>query len=113
MSRLKECMKTKTPEWTMSDVTYVLKHLKIGKSKDAYDFPNEIFRPDIAGDDLICAITKIMNRIKNDMLQLCNVTNLYKEKVTEHIIIHIEESSGPKYLATSLINSCTMTSMKM
>ena len=52
-----------------------LVEMKMKKSKDAYDLPNEIFRPDIAGDDLVCAITKIMNRIKNeltypDMLQL-------------------------------------------
>ena len=59
--------------------------MKQGKSKDAYDLPNEIFKPGIAGDDLIHAVTKLINRIKNELnfshlLQLCNVTHLYKKK---------------------------------
>ena len=85
ISRLKECSQIKTPEWTIADVTNVLKQLKKGKSKDAYDFPNEIFKPGIAGDDHICVVTKLMNKIKNELnyphlLLLCNVTNLYKKK---------------------------------
>ena len=66
-------------------MTNVLQHLKSGKSEDAYDLPNEIFKPDIAGIDLVLAVTKLMNRIKNElsfpkMLELCNVTNIYKRK---------------------------------
>ena len=83
--RLAECSQNKTKEWSISDVTSVLKNLKIGKSKDAYDLPNEIFKPGVAGQDLILAVTKLMNRIKNELsyptlLELCNVTNLYKRK---------------------------------
>ena len=49
-----------------------------------YDLPNEIFKPEVAGDDLILAVTKLMNRIKNELsystlLELCSVTNLYKK----------------------------------
>ena len=83
--RLQECSKIKTPDWTIENVRSVLSSLKTGKSKDAYDLPNEIFKPEVAGEDLIIAITKLMNRIKNELsyptlLELCSVTNLYKRK---------------------------------
>ena len=47
--------------------------------------PNEIFKPGVAGDDLILAVTSLMNRIKNELnfpdpMNKCNVTNLYKNK---------------------------------
>jgi hypothetical protein len=66
-------------------VTNVLKSLKTGKSKDPYELPNELFRPNTAGDDLILAVTKLMNRIKEELvfpdpMTMCNVTNLYKNK---------------------------------
>ena len=83
--RLLKASDNKTPAWTEEDVKYVLKHLKTGKSRDPYDMPNEIFNPEVAGDDLIHAITKLMNRIKDELLfpvpmNVCNVTNLFKNK---------------------------------
>ena len=47
--------------------------------------PNEIFKPDVAGSDLILAITKLMNRIKDELhfpepINVCNVTNMFKNK---------------------------------
>ena len=67
------------------DVTCVLKQMKKGKSKDPFDIPNELFMLDAAGDDLILAITKLMNRIQTEqifpsLMGTCNVTNLYKNK---------------------------------
>ena len=35
-------------------------------SKYAYDLTNEIFKQDAGGDDLVSAITKLMNRIKKE-----------------------------------------------
>ena len=64
--RLEECSKTKTPDWSIEDVKYVLNNLKAGKSKDAYDLPNEVFKQDTAGEDLVIAITKLMNCIKKN-----------------------------------------------
>ena len=83
--RLKEASTNKTPEWSVEDVIFVLKSLKTGKSKDPYDIPNELMKPDVAGTDLILAVTKIMNRIKTELvfpapLNVCNVTNLFKNK---------------------------------
>ena len=47
--------------------------------------PNELFLLSNAGDDLILAITTLMNQIKDqqvfpECLRLCNVTNAYKNK---------------------------------
>ena len=64
--RLFKAGNNKTPPWTVQDVTNVLKSLKTGKSKDPYDMPNEIFMPGVARDDLILAVTNLMNRIKNE-----------------------------------------------
>ena len=71
--------------WSVDDIKNVLKKLKTGKAKDPYDFPNEIFRPNVAGEDLILAITKLLNRIKTELIfpspmNVCNVTNLFKKR---------------------------------
>ena len=47
--------------------------------------PNELFILANAGDDLVLAITKLMNHMKEQLvfpecLTLCNVTNAYKNK---------------------------------
>ena len=47
--------------------------------------PNKIFHQDVVGDALILAITKLMNRIKGELLfpvpmNVCNLTNLFKNK---------------------------------
>ena len=83
--RLKIASVNKIPPWSIDDVTNVLKGLKTGKSKDPYDIPNELFKPEVAGSNLILAITKLMNRIKDELtfpspMGVCNVTNLYKNK---------------------------------
>ena len=88
--RLKKVSRSKTSPWTVEDVTNVLKSLKNGKSKDPYDIPNELFKPSVAGDNLILAITLLMNRIKDELIfpnpmNLCNVTNLYKNKGSQQV----------------------------
>ena len=62
----------------------VFKSLKIGKPKGPYETPNELFKPEIAGANLILAITKLMNRIKDELhipipMNIFNLTNLYKK----------------------------------
>ena len=84
-TRLAETEKNKSREWSHEDVLIVLKGLKAGKSKDPHDIPNELFKPEVAGDDLINATRIIMNRMKNELVvpenvNVCNVTNLYKNK---------------------------------
>ena len=83
--RLDIAKKDKSPQWTVEDIKFVLKHLKKKISKDPYELPNEIFHLSNAGDDLILALTKLMNKIKDlcefpECLTVCNVTNAYKNK---------------------------------
>ena len=76
-----------TPPWTMSNLEKVLKHLKKDKSRySRYSrYSNEIFRPEVAGDDLQLAILKLMNKIKQeqiypDCLEICNISSIWKKK---------------------------------
>ena len=85
LERLKKSKENKTPPWTIEDVTFAIKYLKKKVSKDPYDMPNELVMIESAGDDLILAITKLMNMMKDqgvfpEALNLCNVTNAYKNK---------------------------------
>ena len=75
----------KTPPWEMKDLERVLKHLKRNKSRDPLGFCNELFRPEVAGDDLKIAILKLMNRIKDEQifpecLEICNISSIWKKK---------------------------------
>ena len=77
-------------------MTSVLKCSKTGKSKDPYQLPNELFRPSVAGDDIILAVTKLMNRIKTELhfpslMNICSVTNLYMNKARNQPMIHTGE----------------------
>ena len=49
----------KTDPWSMDDLDAVLKSLKMQKSRDPNDLANEIFKPDVVGDDLKQAILKL------------------------------------------------------
>ena len=54
--RLEIAKRTKTAPWTMDNLDAVLKYLKRNKSRDPFGYANEIFRPEVAGDDLKRAI---------------------------------------------------------
>ena len=69
----------------MKDLDIVLKNLKKQKSRDPYGLANDIFRPEVAGDDLKEAILKLMNKIKKEQiyprcLELCNISSIWKRK---------------------------------
>ena len=83
--RLKLASTMKTPPWQMRDLEIVLKQLKKQKSRDPLGLANEIFRPEVAGDDLKNALLKMMNRIKDEQnfpecLELCNISSIWKKK---------------------------------
>ena len=82
---LKLAKSEKTPPWKMKDLDEVLKNLKKDKSRDPMGLANEIFRPEVAGDDLKLAILKLMNRIKDEQiypksLEICNISSIWKRK---------------------------------
>ena len=69
----------------MDDLDVVLKHLKKNKSRDPLGYANEIFRPEVAGDDLKQAILCLMNKIKEDQiypeaLEMCDISSIWKRK---------------------------------
>ena len=75
----------KTPPWTVANVKKVLGSLKKGKSRDPWGLTNELFRLDVAGDNLIEAITLLMNEIKSQgkvphLLNYANITSFWKGK---------------------------------
>ena len=75
----------KTPDWTKEEVKEALKGLKQGVSRDPSNLANEIFHPDVAGNDFVLAITKLMNKMKKDQVfpqqfQSCNITSIWKSK---------------------------------
>ena len=82
---IKKARGNKTPEWSKIDVIKVLKNLKSKVSRDPLGYANGLFNPKVAGEDMIKAITKLVNRIKTDQifpkcLQQCNISSIWKRK---------------------------------
>ena len=83
--RLNSARKKKTPPWTIEDLDHVLKNLKRNKSRDPMGYANELFHPNVAGDDLKKAIISLMNRIKSEqqypeVLEVCDISSIFKNK---------------------------------
>ena len=77
--------RNKTPDWTIKDLCKVLNHLKNDKSRDPHGLANELFKNDVAGDDLKLALLTLMNRIKSEQvfpnaLEYCNISSIWKQK---------------------------------
>ena len=75
----------KTPPWSENDVISALKSLKNGKCRDPLGLINEIFKPEVAGKDLISSLTIIMNKVKENnkipaLFRLKNISTIYKNK---------------------------------
>ena len=61
--RLEAAKKNNTPPWTMNDLEKVLKSLKKNKARDPLGLANEIFHPDVAGEDLKNSKANEQNKI--------------------------------------------------
>ena len=66
-SRLRSTIKNKTKDWELSDLKQALKELNKNKSADSMGYINELFQEDTAGDDLILALLKLINKIKSTL----------------------------------------------
>ena len=82
--RVETSKQNKATEWSMEDLKEALKHIKKNKSRDPEGHCNELFREEVAGSDLLKAILKIMNMIKNKqvypkIMEKCNITSLHKK----------------------------------
>ena len=52
----------KTAPWTLYDLKRVLKSLKNGKCRDPKGLVNELFKPGVAGEDLIQLILHMLSQ---------------------------------------------------
>ena len=97
--RLDQAAKNKTEPWTTKNVEAAIRSLNMGTSKDPYGLPNELFKKGVAGKGLINAIVKLMNAIKESpkeypsVMELCNVTSIYKNKGDRNFLTRTEERS--------------------
>ena len=77
--------KNKTPDWSSRDLHKVLEQLKMNKSRDPHGLANELFKNEVAGNDLKRALLLLMNRIKSEQifpkaLEFCNISSIWKQK---------------------------------
>ena len=80
--RLDEAAQNKTPPWTDADVRLAAKDLITGIYKDPHGHLNDIFKYGLAGEGLIKAVTKLMNKLKDNTKEYPEVMNIciYKKK---------------------------------
>jgi hypothetical protein len=69
----------------MKQLLKVLKGLKKGKARDPLNLVNEIFRPEVAGSDMLLALLKIVNAVREQQeyptkLKYADITSVYKGK---------------------------------
>ena len=77
--------RNKSKPWTMDDLELILKHLKIGKTRDPNGWANELFRNEVAGKGLKISMLKLFNKIKfensiPDFIRNADVVTIYKGK---------------------------------
>ena len=69
----------------MKQLVKVLSSLKKGKARDPLNLVNDIFNPEVAGEDLKIALLKIANKINEEqmyptLLKYADITSVYKGK---------------------------------
>ena len=85
MLRLESSRLNKSPDWEMENLDKVLKRLKKNKTIDPTNLVNELFRPEVIGDDLKESLLTLLNKVKEQLtdpefMQLCNIVSIYKGK---------------------------------
>ena len=83
--RIKLSKLRKSPCWSEDDLMKVLKSLKIKKSADPVGLINELFKPGVAGSDVISSLLLMSNKVKYeceipDFAQLTNISSIYKRR---------------------------------
>ena len=62
--RLNISKKKTTKAWTLEELKLAIKQLHNNRSRDPEGFMNELFKEKVVGDDLLEAVLKLMNMIK-------------------------------------------------
>ena len=83
--RLKLSKTRKSDDWNLYDLNKVLRNLKTKKAADPVGLVNELFRPGVAGSDLVKSTLMICNMMKSEIripkfAELANITSIYKQK---------------------------------
>jgi hypothetical protein len=83
--RLKLSKLCKTEDWSHSELLKVMKQLKVNKAADPVGLVSELFKPGVAGTDLINSVLTLCNMIKYEcrvpkFVELRNITSIYKNK---------------------------------
>ena len=83
--RLEIAKLKKTAPWKMEELENVLKHLKNDKSRDPDGLINELFKPEVIGEDLKLSLLLMVNKIKDqgrvpESLKKANISAIPKKK---------------------------------
>ena len=75
----------KSKDWTEREVVAAMKSLKLNKARDPLGFATDIFKPPVAGTDLIKSLTLLMNKAKREcrqpeIMRRKNITAIFKGK---------------------------------
>ena len=62
--RLKLAKARTSSDWTKSDLLKVLKNLKVNKATDPVGLVSELFKPGVAGSDVVSSVLTLCNMIK-------------------------------------------------
>ena len=83
--RIEQATNHKSNPFSRENLVKVLKSLKGKKARDPFGLIYEIFKPEMAGEDLINSLLLLFNGMKDNLhipgfLTLANITSLYKNK---------------------------------
>ena len=83
--RLEYAKKQKTDPWTPEQLMKILSTLKNDKSRDPHGLVNELFKPNVIGQDLFKSLLHLLNWTKYtltvpEFVELCNIVAIYKGK---------------------------------
>ena len=75
----------KSENWKLSDLLKVTKNLKTRKAADPKGLINELFKPGVAGTDLLESLLMLCNIVKAEceipsFLKLTNITSIFKNR---------------------------------
>ena len=90
--RLEYASNIKTNPWSKDEINKILKNLKNNKAMDSMNLVNELFKPNVAGDDLTNSIVSMMNMVKHqlvapDLMKKELIYSIYKNSDAMHILI--------------------------
>ena len=83
--RIQLAVKNKSKSWDIHALKKTLKSLKKNKTRDAHGLINEIFKLNVAGEDLVNSMLKMFNKMKKEItipefMTFVNIVCIYKGK---------------------------------